>query len=189
MLILVAGLILLLGTHSVAMVSRPWRDRQMVALGEGPWKGIYSLVSLAGLVLIVWGFGLARQEAPILYEPPVGLRHLVALLMLFALIALAVAILPGGKLKRALKHPLLLAVKIWAFSHLLINGDLASLLLFGAFLAWAVLARISLKRRGAPIAEAGPILWDVVALALGILLYLLFVWKLHLWFFGVVPFG
>lgn len=189
MLILVIGLVLFLGAHSISMLSRPWRDMRVAGMGEGPWKAIYSLVSLAGLVLVVWGYASARTEAAILYEPAVWLRHLVALLMLLALISLAVAILPGGRLKRLLKHPLMLAVKIWSFSHLLANGDGASVLLFGAFLAWAVAIRISLKRRNVPVAPAGPVMWDLASLGLGVVLYLLFVWRLHEVLFGVVPFG
>src|SRR5690606_25484881 len=106
MLILIIGLLLFVGGHSVSILSRPWRDRKAASLGEGPWKGIYSLVALAGLVLTVWGFGEARPAAPVLYEPPIWLRHAAALLMLVAMICLAVAILPGGMLKHRMKHPL-----------------------------------------------------------------------------------
>jgi uncharacterized membrane protein len=189
MLILVIGLVLFLGGHSIAIASRPMRDRAAARLGEGPWKGLYSLVALAGLVLIVWGYGLARPDATFLYEPPIWIRHTVALLMLPAMIALAVSVLPAGRLKAILKHPMLLSVKIWAFAHLIGNGDLASVLLFGGFLAWGVFERISLKRRNAPIARPGPVLWDLVAVVAGTILYLLFVWRLHALLFGISPVG
>lgn len=189
MLILLVGLLLFLGVHSVSMFAGGWRDRRVAASGEHAWKGIYALLSLFGLILIIWGYGTARPDAPILYDGPIWLRHLAALLMFFAMLCLAVSLLPGGKLKRMMKHPQLAAVKIWAFAHLLVNGDLASILMFGAFLAWAVSLRISLKRRGAAIAAEGPLLWDFAALALAIVLYLIFVWRLHALLFGVVPFG
>ncbi|MFN3549912.1 MAG: NnrU family protein [Mesorhizobium sp.] len=187
MFVLVLGLILFLGIHSVRIVAPGWRDAKLAAMGNG-WRGLYSLVSAVGLVLIVWGYSLAWPAGPVLYDPPLWTKHVAALLMLFALIALAVSQLPGGKLKKMLKHPMLLSVKIWAFAHLLANGELASLLLFGSFLAWAVADRISLKRRGDTGPKvAGPIVWDAVAVAVGIVLYLLFVFGLHLWLFGADP--
>jgi uncharacterized membrane protein len=109
--------------------------------------------------------------------------------MLFSFVSLMVSNLPAGRLKPILKHPFLLSVKIWAFAHLLANGDLASLVLFGALLAWAVVDRIALKRRGAVVPLPGPVKWDVYAVASGALLYVLFIWKLHLWLIGVPPFG
>lgn len=187
MVVLVLGLILFLGIHSVRIVAPGWRDARLAAMGNG-WRGLYSIVSAVGLVLIVWGYALAWPESPVLYEPPVWTKHIAALLMLFALIALAVSQLPGGRLKKMLKHPMLLAVKIWAFAHLLANGELASILLFGGFLAWAVVDRISLKRRGdlGP-ATAGPVVRDAAAVALGVVLYVLLVSGLHLWLFGADP--
>ena len=189
MLVLILGLILFLGIHSIRIFAPAWRDQRVSSMGEGPWKGIYSLVSLAGFVLLVWGYGMARPEAAFLYEPPSWVKHIVALAMLIALIILMVSQLPAGKMKPALKHPMLLAVKIWALAHLAANGDLASVLLFGSFLVWAVADRISLKRRDAPIAGEGPIHWDIAAIVSGVIIYLLFVWQLHAWLFGVLPFG
>ncbi len=189
MLILILGLIIFLGVHSVRIVAPQWREERRAAMGEGPWKGVYSLISLVGFVLIVWGFGMARSETGILYDPPVGLRHLAALLMLLAFISLGVFALPAGRLKPMLKHPMLIAVKTWAVAHLLANGETASVVLFGAFLAWAVADRISVKRRSAPLPAPGPVSYDIGAVAFGIILYLLFVWKLHLWLIGVPPLG
>lgn len=187
MLLLILGLILFLGIHSVRMLAPAWRDRRLAAMGEGSWKGLYSLVSLVGFVLIVWGYSRAWAVAPVLYEPPTGLKHLAVLLMFFSFVSAMVSAFPAGRLKAALKHPLLLAVKIWAFAHLLANGDLASIILFGAFLVWAVADRIALKRRKAPIPKAGPAKWDVLAIVTGAVLYALFVWRLHLWLIGVPP--
>ncbi|MEO9612726.1 MAG: NnrU family protein [Nitratireductor sp.] len=187
MLVLILGLVLFLGVHSVRVFAPAWRDQKRDALGHGPWRGAYSLVSVVGFVLIVWGYGLAWAGAPVLYEPPVWLKHLAALLMLFAFISIMVFALPAGRLKPVLKHPMLLAVKLWALAHLLANGDLASLLLFGSFLAWAVLDRISVKRRGEAPPAPGPVFNDAIAVAAGLVLYVLFVWKLHLWLFGAVP--
>lgn len=185
MFVLVLGLIVFLGAHSIRIVAPAWRDGRVAAMGDGPWRGAYSLVSLIGLVLIVWGFGLARAETGLLYVPPIALRHVALLLMLLAFVCLGISVLPAGRLKPLLKHPMLVAVKIWAFAHLLANGETASVILFGAFLAWAVVDRISVKRRGASLAAPGPVKWDVIGLAVGGGLYLLFVWKLHAWLIGV----
>lgn len=187
MLILILGLVLFLGIHSVRILAPAWRDERVLAMGQG-WRGVYSLVSAAGLFLIVWGYGPAGEAAPVLYDPPPWTRHLAALLMLFASIAIAVYALPAGRLKPMLRHPMLVSVKLWAVAHLLANGDLASVLLFGAFLAWAVADRISVKRRGAPVPVPGPAVNDAIAVAVGVAIYGLFVWKLHAWLFGVAPF-
>ena len=187
MLALVLGLIVFLGIHSVRIAAPEWRDRQIAVIGEGPWKGIYSLISILGFVLLLWGYARAREVAPVLYEPPIWMKHITVGLMFFSFISLAVFIFPAGRLKPVLKHPLLVAVKIWAFAHLLANGDLASLILFLAVLAWAVVDRIAVGRRGEKAPQPGPVKWDVFAVALGAVLYVLFVWRLHLWLIGVPP--
>lgn len=189
MYVLVLGLIVFLGIHSLRIFAPGWRDGRVAAMGEGPWKGVYSLVAIAGFVLIVWGYGMARPDAPFFYEPPAWVKHAVALLMLVALIIFVVSQLPAGKMKPTLKHPMLVSVKLWAVAHLAANGDLASILLFGSFLAWAVIDRISVGRRDAPLPEEGSVTWDIVAIVVGVVVYLLFVWNLHAWLFGVVPFG
>lgn len=189
MLVLIIGLALFLGAHSIRIAAPDWRDRQKARLGGGPWRGAYSLVSLIGLALVIWGYGLARPTAPAVYAPPEWLRHVTFFLMALSFICLAAYVFPAGRIKPALKHPLLAAVKIWAVAHLLANGDLASILLFGGFLVWAVADRIALKRRGQPAPVAGPAAWDVAAIASAVVLYALFVWRLHLWLIGVAPIG
>ncbi|MFZ2101312.1 MAG: NnrU family protein, partial [Oricola sp.] len=116
MIWLVAGLVLFLGVHSVRMVAPGFRDRVVASLGEGPWKGVYTLVSIAGLALLIWGYGQARTDSPVLYEPPVFLKHLVSLFMLVSFILLVATYVPDGYIKKRVKHPMLLAVKIWAFA-------------------------------------------------------------------------
>lgn len=183
---LALGLILFLGVHSVSIVNQPWRDRAVARLGEWPWKGMYSVVSLIGLILIVQGYGSARLDPAILYWPPTWLRH-VALVLLLPIFPLLLAAYMPGRIKAAVKHPMILAVKFWALAHLLANGTLADVLLFGGFLAWAVTERISLKHRaprpipGAP--ESG--LNDVIAIAAGLAVYGLFVMWLHPLLIGV----
>ena len=146
MSLLVLGLVLFLGIHSVSIVAPAWRDRQIARRGEKPWKGVYALISLAALVLLIHGYGLARQAPLVLYAPPPALRHVAMLLMLPVFPLLFAAYLPG-RLQRAARHPMLLAVMFWAAAHLLANGTLADLLLFGGFLVWAVADRISVRRR------------------------------------------
>jgi uncharacterized membrane protein len=186
MLTLIAGLLLFFSAHSVSIVNDAWRNRVAQRIGEKAWMGIYSLISIAGFVLIVWGYGLARQEPVLIYIPPDWLRHLAMLLLLFVFPLLIATYFPG-RISRATRHPMLAATKIWAFSHLLVNGMLHDLLLFGAFLAWAVADRISMKRReqrplpGAPSSRLN----DVVAIVGGVLLYLAFVFVLHRWLIGV----
>lgn len=187
---LVVGLLLFLGGHSVMIVAPDLRARAVARIGMPAWRGIYSVVSLAGLVLLVWGYGLARQDPVPLWDPPTWTRHLAATLMIFVFPLLLAAYLPG-RIKAAAKHPMLAAVKVWALAHLLANGTLADLLLFGGFLAWAVAARISAKRHprtDLPSAPARP-LNDLIAVAGGLLLYGVFVLMAHEWLIGVAPLG
>ncbi len=194
MVLLILGLVLFLGIHSVSIVSADGRNRLAGQMGEGPWKGLYSLVSLAGFALIVVGYGAAREAPVLLYTLPSGFKHLAALLMLPVFVLLLAAYLPG-RIQRAARHPMLLAVKLWALAHLLANGTLADVLLFGVFLAWAVVDRISVKRRAAAgQLRAGPALPggranDAIALVGGLGIYVLFVVWAHAWLVGVRPFG
>jgi uncharacterized membrane protein len=188
MAILILGLLLFLAAHSISIVSRYQRTALMARMGEGPYKGAYSLLSLVGLVLIVYGYGLARQDPVHVWFPPTGMRHVASTLMLFVFPLLFAAYLPG-RIKAAVKHPMLAAVKIWAFAHLIANGTLADIVLFGGLLAWAVVDRISLKRRGPLPPVAANTRNDVLAIVLGLAVYLLFAFYLHRALFGVGPFG
>ena len=189
MTLLIAGLIVFLGVHSIAIVAPGVRERARTGLGGGPWKALYAVVSLIGFVMIVEGFGLARQSSMVLYTPPPWLRHVTFLFMLPVFPLLFAAYLPG-RIKTAMKHPMLVAVKCWAFGHLLANGLLADVLLFGGFLAWTVLDRISLKHRPQSLrtAPAGRFN-DAIAVGLGLAGYGLFIAWAHLRLFGVSPLG
>jgi uncharacterized membrane protein len=148
MLILILGIVLFLGAHSFTTF-RGARARLIARLGEGPFKGLYSLVALAGFILIVWGFHIYRAEGLVpLWTPPAWIRHLTIALMWFAFVALACSNKAPSRIRGWLRHPMLVAVKIWALAHLLANGDLGGMVLFGSFLAWAVYDRIAVKRRG-----------------------------------------
>jgi uncharacterized membrane protein len=188
-MILVAGLVVFLGVHSIAIFAPGTRAAAIRRVGEGPWKAICGLVSLLGFVLIVHGFSVARQAPVVLYTPPHWLRHLAFLFMLPVFPLLLAAYLPG-RIRSALKHPMLAAVKFWALAHLLANGTLADLILFGSFLAWAVMDRISLKRRQQAVrtAPAGK-LNDLIAVVLGLALYVVFIFWAHARLFGVSPLG
>jgi uncharacterized membrane protein len=183
---LLLGLVLFFGVHSVSIVNDPWRDRVAARLGERRWQGAYALVAIAGFVLIVWGYGLARQDPVVLYTPPNWL-YTVAMILLVPVFPLLLATYLPGRIQAAAKHPMLAATKLWAAAHLLANGTLADVLLFGAFLMWAVLDRISMKHRtqrpvpGIPPSRAN----DLVAVIGGLALYVAFVLWLHGWLIGV----
>ena len=185
---LLIGLVLFLGIHSVPIVAGPWRSAQIARRGEGTWKGLYTVVAVAGFALIVYGYGVARQSPVVVYTPPSALRHLALLLMLPVFPLLFAAYLPG-RIKTAAKHPMLLATKFWALAHLLANGNLADVLLFGGFLAWAVADRISVKRRlqTAPVAASARPMNDVIAVVGGLAVYFVFLFWLHRWLIGVSP--
>lgn len=183
---LILGLIIFLGGHSVSVFANRWRDRMVQRLGEWPWKGLYALVAIVGFVLIVRGYGEARMHPQVLYTTPFWMRHVTFLLMLPVFPMFLAAYLPG-RIRSTLKHPMLVAVKTWAVAHLLVNGTLADVLLFGGFLAWAVLVRISLKRRAPRATPALPgSRWnDAIAIAGGLALYFAFLFWLHPMLIGV----
>lgn len=179
MLSLIAGLLLFLGIHSISIFAEDARNR-MVAKSEGGWKILYSLISVVGIVLIAQGYAALRLEPIVLYVPPYWTRHLTYLLMLPAMVLFVAPYFPG-KIKQITKHPQLVAVKLWAFSHLLVNGMLADVILFGAFLAWAVVDRISMKKR-----ESRPVpglkvngINDILAIIIGVALTGVFAMYLH----------
>jgi uncharacterized membrane protein len=190
MMFLLLGLALFLGSHLLT-TQRAVRAHLRGAFGENVYKGVYSLVSLAGFALIVVGYGDYRADGYIdVWTPPRALAHLALLLMLPVFALLIAAYAPGGLIKRAVRHPMLAAVKFWALSHLLANGDLGSILLFGGFLGWAIFARISIKRReadeGAPDFAALRFgIGDIAAIAGGLALYGVFAFALHPLLIGV----
>ena len=189
---LILGLLLFLGLHSVRILADGWRSRTIARVGEGPWKGVYTLLSLAGLALIVWGFGQARATPTVLWATPVWARHLAALLMMVSLVLLAAAYVPGNQIKARLHHPMVLGVKAWAGAHLLANNTLAEWLLFGAFLAWAVLnfrAARQRDRAAGAVYPAGTLGATLVAVLAGLLAWAVLAFWAHGWLIGVRPFG
>lgn len=196
MTVLVLGLLLFLGVHSVRIVAEDWRLRQIATWGEGRWKGVFSLVSAVGLVLVVWGYGLARTEPVVLWNPPRGMAHAAALLTLVAFVLLAAAYVPGNGIRARLRHPMVLGVKVWALAHGLSNGMLADAVLFGGFLLWSVLCFRAARRRDAQAAAAGhlPVLTGtlgrtLLTVAVGTAAWMGFALWAHGVLIGVRPFG
>lgn len=189
---LVLGLVLFLGVHSTRIVAEGWRTRRIAHWGYGPWKGLYSLVSVAGLVLLVWGYGLARQQPVLLWTPPRGMNHLAALLTLVAFVLLAAAYVPRNSIKARVHHPMVLGVKSWALAHLLSNGSVAHMVLFGAFLAWGVANFIAARKRDRVAATQyppGTVAATAVTMVVGVLVWAAFAFKLHGLLIGIRPFG
>ena len=190
MSILLIGLVIFFAVHSVSIVNEPWRDRMVAKIGQWPWMGLFSLIAILGLVLIVKGYELARYDPVVIYSPPMWLRYVANLLLVPVFPLLVAAYLPG-RIQTATKHPMLIATKLWASAHLLANGMLADVVLFGGFLAWAVVDRISMKRRtqrpipGAPPSKAN----DLIVVVFGLALYVAFALWLHTWLIGVSPIG
>jgi len=192
MAILVLGLVLFLGVHSLRIFANEWRTRTISARGEKFYKGLYTLVSLAGFALIVWGYGLARHDPVVLWNPPRGMNHLAALLMLFSFVLLVAAYVPRNAIKAKLHHPMILGVKVWALAHLLANGMLADVVLFGAFLVWAVFDFRAARRRdreGNVQYAAGTAKGTAIAVVVGLVAYGVFAAWLHAVLIGVRPFG
>lgn len=190
MSVLILGLLIFLGIHSLRIFAHDWRNRQVARLGEKRWKGLYALVSLIGFVLICWGFGLARQHPVHLYTPPMALRHLNALFTLIALVLFFAARVPRNHFKAKIGHPQLAAVKVWAFGHLLATGMLHDVVLFGSFLLWAVVLFVVSKRQdrlAGKVYPAGTLRGDVLTVVIGVAVWIAFAFWLHLWLFGVNP--
>jgi uncharacterized membrane protein len=187
---LILGLIIFVGAHSLRIFAEPWRGRMVARLGEMPWKGLNSLVSLVGFVLIVTGYSLARQSPVVLWQSPSWVSHPVSLLMLIAFILLIAAYIPGNSIKAKTGHPMVISVKIWAFSHLLANGTLADLILFGTFLIWAVLSfRAARQRdlRDGVVRPKGNLLSTLITVVVGAGAWAWFLFQGHAWLIGVRP--
>lgn len=192
MSILILGLVIFLGVHSVRIFADDWRTAQRARIGALAWKGAYSLLSLLGFGLVIWGFGIARAYPVVLWVPPVFMRHLASLLTLVSFILLAAAYVPRNSIRARLHHPMTLAVKVWAVAHLLANGRLASVVLFGAFLVWAVLlyrAARQRDRKAGTVYPAGTLAGTVVTVVLGVIAWAGFAMWLHRVLIGVAPFG
>ena len=193
MLTLVAGLVLFLGAHSVRVFAESWRTSTIGWVGEMPWKGVYALVSIAGFVLLVVGYGMARHHPVVLWSPPpVALRHVASLLTLVAFVLVVAAYVPGNQLKAKLHHPMALGVKAWALAHLLANHTLADLALFGSFLAWAVLVYRAARKRDreqGTVYRVGTPSRTAMTVVVGVVAWAVFAFGLHRVLIGVSPMG
>jgi uncharacterized membrane protein len=186
MAILILGLVVFFAVHCVRIVAPGFRAGQ-VAANQGRWKGLYSLASLVGFALIVWGWISFRPVAPDVYVPPDWGRHVTIVLVLLAFIAIPTAYQPPGRIRTWLRHPFLAAIILWSLGHLFANGDLASVLLFGSFLAYGIVDRIAVAfRPDPPPVYAGP-RGDIVGIVVGLVLFAIFVFGLHAFLFGVSP--
>jgi uncharacterized membrane protein len=192
MTILILGLVIFLGMHSMRIFADDSRTALLARFGMLGWKAGYSIISLVGFVLIVVGYGIARQQPVVLWVPPIPMRHIAALLTAIAFVLLAATYVPSNRIKASLRHPMLLAVKVWALAHLLANGNLADVILFGSFLVWAILCfRASRQRDRAQATRyaAGTMGGTLATLAVGLVAWALFAMGLHYALIGVRPFG
>jgi uncharacterized membrane protein len=192
MTLFLAGLVIFFAVHSVRIFAEGWRAERIRRMGPRAWKGVYAVVSIAGFVLIVWGYGLARPGSVDLWSPPAWTYVATAILTLPAFILLAATYVPGTRIKAALGHPMLVGTKIWALAHLLSNGRLADVVLFGFFLVWSVLAFRAARARDRAAGTTYPALGalrDVIAVIVGTVLWAAFAMYLHGPLIGTRPFG
>jgi uncharacterized membrane protein len=192
MTLLILGLIVFLGVHSVRIFADGWRTRMRERLGENAWKGIVSVLSIAGFVAIVYGYGQTRLDVTMLWLPPIWTRHLAALLTIPAFILLVAAYVPRNMIKARLHHPMVLGVKVWALAHLLSNGMLADLLLFGGFLAWSVASFAAARRRDkaeGTVYLHGHVGPTIAVVGVGLAAWAGFALWAHAAWIGVRPFG
>jgi uncharacterized membrane protein len=192
MAFLILGLVLFLGVHSVRIFADTWRTQTVARVGEKAFKGAYTVLSLLGFVLIIWGFGQAREVPTVLWSPPPFMRHGAALFNVLAFVFLMAAYVPRNSIKARVHHPMVLAVKTWAFAHLISNGNLVHVVIFGSFLAWAVLDFISARRRDRAQGiqyPAGTASATFLTVLLGVVVSGVFALWLHGLLIGVKPFG
>ena len=192
MTLLIFGLLLFLGVHSVRVFADGGRTSLRERLGDNGYKGLYSVLSLLGFALLIWGYGAARQQPVLLWAPPAWTRHLAALLTIPAFVLLAAAYVPGNAIKARLHHPMVLGVKAWALAHLLANGMLAGLLLFGGFLVWAALSFRAARQRdrtARTVYPPGRLVPTLLTVALGLAAWAGFAFWAHAAWIGVRPFG
>ena len=189
--VMLLGLVVFLGVHSLRIVAEGWRLRTRARVGEKAYMRIYSLVSALGLVLMVWGFSLARQQPQVLWATPVWARHVAALLMLLSFVLLTAAYVPRNSIKARLHHPMVLSVKVWAVAHLLANNTLAELVFFGSFLLWAALsfrAARARDRAAGTVYAPGSAAPTIVTVGIAVLAWIGFTFWAHRWVIGVSPF-
>ena len=189
---LIFGLILFLGAHSIRMVANDWRTQTIATWGDKPFKGVYTLISLLGFYAMVTGYAEARLHTVALWTPPIATRHVSVLLMLFASVLMAAAYVPRNHLKMRMKHPMVLSVKVWALAHLLANGNLADVVLFGSFLLWSVFnfkAARARDRAAAPLQTNAKTSATLLTLLIGVAMWALFAFYLHAQWVGVSPLG
>ena len=186
MSLLLIGLVLFFVPHSLSIVNENLRNRCAARLGELGWKGVYTIVSLLGLVLMIKGYGEARFSSAVLYTPPSALRHLSMLLMLFVFPLIVATYFPG-RIKAFLKHPMLIATLLWGLAHLMLRGRAADVLLFGSFAVWALLDLLSMRsRKQRAIVTMPTSSWnDMVAIVIGLAIYGAFIFKVHFWVTGI----
>ena len=191
MSLLIIGLIIFLGSHSCRIFAEPWRNHMIDRLGEVKWKGLYTIISLIGLILVVIGYGQARQAPIVLWQPATYLIHIAILLNLVAFIFLAGSSPNNNAIRLKLKHPMILGVKVWALAHLLANGTLVDLILFGSFLLWAVLDFRSARKRPIHMPEKVVISTKatITVVVTGIVIWAAFIFGLHQYLIGVSPLG
>jgi uncharacterized membrane protein len=187
MIYLVLGLVLFLGVHSISIVAPAWRDRTAARLGNA-WRGLYSLITIAGFIIMIWGYGVARRNPVMLYAPPAWTHYVTAVLMLPVFTLFLAAYLPG-RIKSTFKHPMLLSVMVWAVAHLIATGMIANVILFGSFLVWAIADRVSFRWRTQRVIPTAPSmkLNDGIAIVVGLAIYVIFEHWLHLRWIGVQP--
>ncbi len=191
MSLLILGLVLLLGAHSVHLLAPGWRKRAIARIGFLPWKGLYSVVAIIGLALIVIGFGMARTQPHLLYAPSEWWKHLNALFTLVAFVLVAAAYVPRNHLKAKIGHPMLAGTKLWALGHLLATGFVHDVVLFGGFLVWAVADFAGSRRRdraAGTVYPAGTLAGDALAVVAGVAAWAIFAFLLHQRLIGVSPF-
>ncbi len=189
MIWLALGLALFLGIHLTRALAPQWRSAQIARLGEKGWKALYTLLSIAGFGLILWGFSQARLEPIVLWAPIRGMNHLAALLVLVAMIFMAAAYVPRNHIKARLVHPMTLSVKVWAFAHLIANNTLADVMLFGSFLVWSILVFRAARRRPAPVMAAPNAAGTAATVVIGIALWAFFAFWAHAAWLGIAPLG
>jgi uncharacterized membrane protein len=191
MSLLIIGLIIFLGSHSCRIFAEPWRNNMIDRLGEVKWKGLCAIISLIGLVLIVIGYGQARQTPVVLWQPATYLTHIAILLNLIAFIFLAASASTNNAIRLKLKHPMILGVKVWALAHLLANGTLVDLILFGSFLLWAVLDFRSARKRPIHMQEKVVVSSKatIIVIITGVVVWAVFIFGLHQYLIGVSPLG